>query len=199
MAFLLILGILRIRASNRRAEADQEAEAEMAWDDTALNITVNPMQESSSSSKDCPTSVECIQQAVPAPQPAMPSAAPVSRYLPHVPSTLATLRENPLGDQHDDDDEDEEDFDDDSLSEGEEDDVDSDDLDDLYDEDDDDDDDEDEAGGHHGQVLVKSTPSKSLTASLTGARSKHMRGGHGGAGGHGGGGGKRGGGWQNSI
>ena len=59
MAFLLILGVVRIRASQRRAaggeaaEEDGEAahsaaaggEMEMAWDDTPLNITVNPMEQ----------------------------------------------------------------------------------------------------------------------------------------------------------
>ena len=59
MAFLLILGVVRIRASQRRsgeaAEEDGEAaraaaaggEMEMAWDDTPLNITVNPMEQAS--------------------------------------------------------------------------------------------------------------------------------------------------------
>ena len=61
MAFLLILGVVRIRASQRRAaggeaaEEDSEAaratsaggEMEMAWDDTPLNITVNPMEQAS--------------------------------------------------------------------------------------------------------------------------------------------------------
>ena len=61
MAFLLILGVVRIRASQGRlggeaAEEDGEAahaaaaggaggEMEMAWDDTPLNITVNPMEQ----------------------------------------------------------------------------------------------------------------------------------------------------------
>merc|ERR1719499_836669 len=48
MAFLLILGVVRIRASQRRAAGGEAARAtsaggemEMAWDDTPLNITVN--------------------------------------------------------------------------------------------------------------------------------------------------------------
>ena len=45
MAVLLILGIIRVRASHKRSAAEElQAEVEMAWDDTALNITVNPLQ-----------------------------------------------------------------------------------------------------------------------------------------------------------
>lgn len=41
---VLAVGVVRLRAAHRRA-AQEEAEVEMAWDDTALNITVNPLEE----------------------------------------------------------------------------------------------------------------------------------------------------------
>ena len=56
LAVLLILGILRVRAGQQRAAQEDasagsagsgqqsQQEVEMAWDDTALNITVNPIQ-----------------------------------------------------------------------------------------------------------------------------------------------------------
>ena len=49
LAVLLILGILRVRAGQQRSAQDEagaqaQNEVEMAWDDTALNITVNPIQ-----------------------------------------------------------------------------------------------------------------------------------------------------------
>jgi hypothetical protein len=38
---VLTVGVVRLRAAHKRAA---EEEVEMAWDDTALNITVNPME-----------------------------------------------------------------------------------------------------------------------------------------------------------
>ena len=40
---VLAVGVVRLRSAHRRA-AQEEAEVEMAWDDTALNITVNPLE-----------------------------------------------------------------------------------------------------------------------------------------------------------
>jgi len=45
MTTLLTVGVLRLRAAHKRA-LREEAEAEMAWDDAALNITVNPLEDS---------------------------------------------------------------------------------------------------------------------------------------------------------
>lgn len=41
---MIILGVIRIRAAQRRTQQEDMADAEMAWDDSALNITVNPME-----------------------------------------------------------------------------------------------------------------------------------------------------------
>jgi len=41
---VLTLGVIRLRAAHKRA-LREEAEVEMAWDDAALNITVNPLEE----------------------------------------------------------------------------------------------------------------------------------------------------------
>lgn len=41
---MIVLGVIRIRAAHHRSQQDDMADAEMAWDDSALNITVNPME-----------------------------------------------------------------------------------------------------------------------------------------------------------
>ncbi|XP_054993584.1 calsyntenin-1 isoform X2 [Sorex araneus] len=46
LVFMIILGVFRIRAAHQRTVRDQDAgkENEMDWDDSALTITVNPME-----------------------------------------------------------------------------------------------------------------------------------------------------------
>lgn len=52
LAVLLILGIIRVRAGHQRStNEDLQAEVEMAWDDSPLNITINPMQALSDGNK----------------------------------------------------------------------------------------------------------------------------------------------------
>ncbi|XP_071439640.1 calsyntenin-1 [Hetaerina americana] len=43
LVFMIVLGVIRIRAAHQRAQREEIADTEMAWDDSALNITVNPM------------------------------------------------------------------------------------------------------------------------------------------------------------
>lgn len=44
LLFMIVLGVIRIRAAHHRSQQEDLADAEMAWDDSALNITVNPME-----------------------------------------------------------------------------------------------------------------------------------------------------------
>ncbi|CAG7832103.1 unnamed protein product, partial [Allacma fusca] len=44
LLFMIVLGVIRIRAAHHRAAQEDITDAEMAWDDSALNITVNPME-----------------------------------------------------------------------------------------------------------------------------------------------------------
>ena len=130
MAFLLILGVVRIRASQRRsageaAEEDGEAaraaaaggEMEMAWDDTPLNITVNPMEQASEGPIKFGGSLQfgklmsllfphlnellslCDRQGTEGSGSngaVMPLAASATGFANPSASSLATLRENPL-------------------------------------------------------------------------------------------------------
>ncbi|KAK3853014.1 hypothetical protein Pcinc_040425, partial [Petrolisthes cinctipes] len=45
LVFMVVLGVIRVRAAHTRAAAHHLADTEMAWDDTSLNITVNPMEQ----------------------------------------------------------------------------------------------------------------------------------------------------------
>jgi len=51
---LLVLGVVRVRAGHNRElqqQQQQQQDMEMQWDDSGLNITVNPMEEAGSESK----------------------------------------------------------------------------------------------------------------------------------------------------
>jgi Calsyntenin C-terminal len=44
LVFLVILGVARVRSAQRRSvEVSMDSHQEMEWDNSALNITVNPM------------------------------------------------------------------------------------------------------------------------------------------------------------
>lgn len=44
LLFMIILGVIRIRAAHQRTNAEEAQDSEMTWDDSALTITVNPME-----------------------------------------------------------------------------------------------------------------------------------------------------------
>lgn len=44
LLLMVALGWVRIRAAHQPVATEEIQDAEMAWDDSALNITVNPME-----------------------------------------------------------------------------------------------------------------------------------------------------------
>lgn len=44
LLFMIILGVIRIRAAHHRPNSEEAQDTEMTWDDSALTITVNPME-----------------------------------------------------------------------------------------------------------------------------------------------------------
>lgn len=44
LVLMITLGIVRIKAAHQKASQDEAQDTEMAWDDSALNITINPME-----------------------------------------------------------------------------------------------------------------------------------------------------------
>ncbi|XP_065559278.1 calsyntenin-1-like [Artemia franciscana] len=51
LILMITLGVVRVRAAQKRAKDEANAESEMAWDDMALNITVNPLEALDSNEK----------------------------------------------------------------------------------------------------------------------------------------------------
>ena len=49
---MVVLGVIRVRAAHSRHGNEENQDAEMAWDDSPLNITVNPMDVSFYHSRD---------------------------------------------------------------------------------------------------------------------------------------------------
>jgi len=45
LVFMIVLGVIRIRAAHQRAQETRDEDQEMAWDDSSLTITVNPMDQ----------------------------------------------------------------------------------------------------------------------------------------------------------
>ncbi|KAG0713369.1 Calsyntenin-3 [Chionoecetes opilio] len=45
LIFMVVLGVIRVRAAHTRGASQDLQDTEMAWDDTSLNITVNPMEQ----------------------------------------------------------------------------------------------------------------------------------------------------------
>lgn len=44
LLFMIVLGVIRIRAAHHRNASEEAQDSEMTWDDSALTITVNPME-----------------------------------------------------------------------------------------------------------------------------------------------------------
>lgn len=45
LVFMIVLGVIRIRAAHHRSQDAKDEDQEMAWDDSSLTITVNPMDQ----------------------------------------------------------------------------------------------------------------------------------------------------------
>lgn len=45
LVFMIVLGVIRIRAAHQRAQESRDEDQEMAWDDSSLTITINPMDQ----------------------------------------------------------------------------------------------------------------------------------------------------------